>query len=369
MNHEKLNKKLSKLYNDPNSPAAFAGVDRLWQEAKEKLSKDISKEDVQNYLAGHRTYTLMRPRRVRFPRARTVAAGLFTDIQIDLADFQALSRHNRGYRYLLVAIDVLSKQVFVEPVRSKKGEDVTKALHMIIQRMPMIPMRVFSDKGTEFKNRQMKELFEKEDMEKLEATHSSVKASICERAIRNIKMRLYRYFAEAHTLNWVDIVQKVVNGINHSRSRVHGMRPVDVTFSNAQKVWEKIYGNILSTKIKKGKEKIKPKFNKGDFVRMSRDKGHFEKGYLPNWGDEILEIDQIKEQSIPLVYKLHDEKGEKFKGSFYNEELSKVRKDADTSYRIERVYKRKTNKDGTKELLVKFVGYPERYWIKNSDLV
>ncbi|KAL3084637.1 hypothetical protein niasHT_035246 [Heterodera trifolii] len=114
---ELINTTLDKLYNDPSSPAAFAGVTTLWKEARKKL-KNLRKRDVQHYLEGHRTYTLMRPRRVHFPRAKTVAAGFMTDVQVDLADFQALSRHNRGHRYLLVAVDVLSKRLFVVPLKN-----------------------------------------------------------------------------------------------------------------------------------------------------------------------------------------------------------------------------------------------------------
>lgn len=359
-----IEEQLSKLYNDPNSAAAFAGVDRLLEEAK-KFNKKIKRKDVQHYLSGHRTYTLTRPRRVHFKRVKTVAAGYFSDVQIDLADFQALSRHNKGFRYLLVAIDVLSKHVFVEPVRTKNAKDVTEAFEKMIRRMPMVPMRVFSDKGLEFKNKQMKELFEREGIEKFEATHSTVKASVCERAIRNIKMRLYRYFAEKHSLNWIDVVQLIVNGINRSKSRVHGMRPVDVNFKNAQKVWKKIYGEELSANLKNTKKK----FVVGDTVRMSRGKGQFEKGYLPNWSDEILEIAAIKNQSRPVLYKVQDEKGQKFTGNFYGEELAKVRKGAETTYRIEKIFKKRTNPDGTKELFVKFFEDQDRYWIKDSDLV
>uniref|UniRef100_A0A914H7Y2 Uncharacterized protein n=1 Tax=Globodera rostochiensis TaxID=31243 RepID=A0A914H7Y2_GLORO len=77
---ELINEALDKLYNDPSSPAAFAGVTALWKEARKNI-KYLRKKDVQNYLEGHRTYTLMRPRRVRFPRAKTVAAGFMTDVQ------------------------------------------------------------------------------------------------------------------------------------------------------------------------------------------------------------------------------------------------------------------------------------------------
>ncbi|KAL3120215.1 hypothetical protein niasHT_008965 [Heterodera trifolii] len=343
---ELINSTLDKMYNDPSSPAAFTGVTALWKEAR-KTIKHLRKKDVQNYLEGHRTYTLMRPRRV------------------DLADLQALSRHNRGHRYLLVAVDVLSKRLFVVPLKNKRAEEMLDAFKQLIDQMPMVPHRIFSDKGTEFKNRLVKEFFEEHEIEKHEPIHSSVKASVAERAIRNVKQRLYRYFAEKETLNWVDAVQKIVDGINSSPSRVHGMRPIDVDFSNAQKVWKRMYHRQPSLTGRKRP----PRFHKDEFVRMSREKGQFEKGYLPNYGDEILEIDEVLKAVRPIRYKLRDEHGEKFKGSFYEQELARVRKDADTSYRIEKVYRKRKRADGSSEMLVKFIGYPNREWIHESQLV
>ena len=262
--------------------------DRLWREARKELGGKIRKRDVQHFLEGHRVYTLYRPRRVRFKRAKTVAAGFMTDVQADLADLQSLSRHNRGFRYLLVAIDVLSKQLFVEPVQSKKEADMLAAFRSLFSQMPMVPHRIFTDKGTEFKNRSLRKFFAEQEVEKHEPTHSAVKASLAERAIRNVKQRLYRYFSQKQSLKWVDAVQQIVDGINRSPSRVHGMRPADVNFGNAQRVWEHMYGDahvVMPTK-----KAQKSKFHKNDHVRMTLSKGQFEKGYWPNYGDEILEI-------------------------------------------------------------------------------
>ncbi|KAL3117799.1 hypothetical protein niasHT_009845 [Heterodera trifolii] len=326
--------------------------ERLLEEAKKRIS-DVQRSDVVNYLEGHRTYTLLRPRRVHFPRSKTVAAGFMTDVQVDLADLQSLSRRNKGYRYLLVAVDVLSKRLFVVPLRSKRADEMLLAFNQLVEQMPMTPHRVFTDKGTEFRNRALKEFFEEHDIAKHEPVHSAVKASVAERAIRNVKQRLYRYFAQKETLNWIDVVQRIADGINRAPSRVHGMRPIDVNFSNAQKVWHTIYGDMYSPMRKLEK---RTKFKENDYVRMSREKGQFEKGYLPNYGDEILEIDDVLRHVNPVRYKLRDEKGEQFKGSFYDQELARVRKDAETSYRIEKVVRKRKRADGSTEMLVKFIG-------------
>ncbi|KAL3086295.1 hypothetical protein niasHT_040087 [Heterodera trifolii] len=290
----------------------------------------------------------MRPRRINFPRSRTTAAGFMTDCQVDLADFQALSRHNSGNRYLMVLIDVLSKRIFVTPLRTKKADDMVEGFKQLFSQMPMKPHRIFSDKGTEFKNQQLKKLFDEEEVEKYESNHSEKKAALAERAIRQIKNRVYRYFAQLKTLNWVDVIDKIVNGINKSPSRVHGMRPIDVNFKNSQKVWEKMFGADQHRALF-GKHRKRPKFIPDQTVRMSIAKGQFEKGYIPNYGDEILEIDAVKRHTKPMRYKLRDAKGEKFKGFFYPEELTPVRKEADTTYRIERVFRKRKRADGTME--------------------
>jgi len=366
---DRLHKKLDKLYNDPNSAAAYAGVDRLWQEAKKQINPSISKKDVQFYLEGHRVYTLMRPRRVHFPKQKTIAAGFMTDVSVDLADLSSLSRSNGGYKYILLAIDVLSKRIFVVPLRSKKSEEMVRGFEQLIEQIDretgIKPFSIYSDLGTEFRNKQLKEFFEREDIQKHQASSTFNKAWVAERAIQNLKQRLYRYFSQNKRLNWIDVLQKIADGINHSKSRVHGMRPVDVNFKNAQQVWKTIYGDEFSTK----KRKTHPKFKKGDFVRLSRGKGIFEKGYIPSWSDEILEIDTVKDQSKPIRYKIRDEKGEKFKGTFYGEELSHVRKEAATKYRIEKILRKRKLPDGTKEALVKFIGYPDAEWIHESEIV
>lgn len=157
----------------------------------------------------------------------------------DLADFQSLSKSNKGNRYLLVAIDVLSKHLFVAPLRSKKAEDMVEGFKKVLEEMPMKPHRIFTDKGKEFRNKQLKDLFDEEEIEKYESTHSAMKAALAERAIRNIKQRCYRFFSQHETLNWLDNIQLIVDGINRSPCRVlpGGMRPIDVNFKNSQQIW------------------------------------------------------------------------------------------------------------------------------------
>ena len=64
-----------------------------------------------------------------------------------------------------------------------------------------------------------------------------------------------------------------------------------------------------------------PELRVGDFVRTNKTKRSFEKGYVPNWTQELIRVmDVIKNQSL-VTYKIEDLDGELLKGTFYSKEL------------------------------------------------
>ena len=46
---------------------------------------------------------------------------------VDLADMQSLSIYNKGFKYLLCAIDLFSKYAWVVPIKDKKGASIVNA--------------------------------------------------------------------------------------------------------------------------------------------------------------------------------------------------------------------------------------------------
>ena len=135
------------------------------------------------------------------------------------------------------------------------------------------------------------------------------------------------------------------------------MKPKDaVNIKNTVKVYNALYGNY---------KVIYPffKFDIGDKVRISKKKRTFEKGYTPNWSEELFVIDKQFDTS-PVTYKLKDLLGEDIEGSFYEPELQKSFQEV---FRLEKVLKQ----DPVKKLaLVKWKGYDERFnsWVKLSEL-
>ena len=77
----------------------------------------------------------------------------------------------------------------------------------------------------------------------------------------------------------------------------------------------------------------RPKFTIGDQVRIVKMKRHFEKGYTPNWTEEVFVIDQIL-PTHPVTYKIRDLADEPIVGSFYEQQLQKT---TQTTFRIDKV--------------------------------
>ena len=64
-----------------------------------------------------------------------------------------------------------------------------------------------------------------------------------------------------------------------------------------------------------------------DFVRINKTKRTFDKGYLPNWTQELFQILAVVKTQTPFTYKIKDLEGELVKGTFYSHELQRVEKD------------------------------------------
>ncbi len=62
-------------------------------------------------------------------------------------------------------------------------------------------------------------------------------------------------------------------------------------------------------------------------MRVSRARDVFAKGYESGWTLELFKISRISSSSYPPVYILQDLAAEEIDGFFYEEELSRVKKD------------------------------------------
>jgi transposase InsO family protein len=348
---------IRRAYYDLESPAAFAGINKVYKEAKVSNPR-ISRGDVEKYLQSEKTYTLHRPSRKRYNRLRTIPTGLNSDWQCDLAIFDKIKARNNGYPYLLVCIDVLSRKLVVSPTKSKSSEDMIKAFDKIWKKSGVFPNKLYSDQGLEFQAKKMLDYFSRKQIIKHVMYSPNLHAGVVERANRTIKERLYRYFTQNNTTQWIDVIDKIVDSINNSINRTIGIAPNQVTIANSQSLLRKIYKEPEPSK--------KPRFNKGDIIRINKEKGIFSKGYLPNYTEELFRIFKVK-HTDPPHYKIKDLEGEDILGVFYEPEISFT--SLEPNSRISEVIKERSNRKGEIEYLVHWIGESSNKdeWITLND--
>jgi hypothetical protein len=289
--------------------------------------------------------------RKRFPRRHVYVKGFDDTWQIDLVDMQKHARVNRGHKYILTVIDVLSKYAWAVAVRNKSGESVTEAMQQVFtQSHPRLPTNVQCDAGKEFYNEKFKTLMTKFNIN-LYSTFSALKASVVERFNRTLKGWMFKEFGVQGSYKWINLLPQLLSKYNNRVHRTIGMRPKDVKKRHENRLRQ------LLNKLPTGQSVRKINFKPGDVVRVSKYKTLFEKGYTPSWSTELFTVDRVQ-RTVPPVYILRDYRGSVIKGAFYGQELNRTK--YPETYLVEKVLRRKGNR-----VYVKWLGLDKSHnsWI------
>lgn len=299
---------------------------------------------------------LHKPARRVFKRRRTIVKNLFDLFQGDLVEMQPYAKFNKGNRYILVVINVFSKYVWALPVKSKTGKDVTAAMKEILINAKTPPKNLQTDQGKEFFNKDFHKLMEQFKINHY-STFSNMKASVVERVNRTLKNKMWRKFSMQGNYKWLNMLEEIVTDYNNTKHSVTGLKPIEVTKKNEKKLFSKVYRHIKVVDPRTLKLKV------GDFVRISKYREVFSKGYTPNWSNEIFTIKKVI-MTNPVTYIISDQKNTEIQGGFYREEIQRV-KHPDV-YLVEKVLRRKGNK-----VYVKWLGLDKTHnsWILRSELV
>ena len=142
---------------------------------------------------------------------------------------------------------------------------------------------------------------------------------------------MWKYFTANNTRFYLDALDQMVKNYNDTVHSIIKMTPKEASKDINR---EKVYFNIIR---KQNKSHTSIKYKKGDTVRISKYKRHFEKGYTPNWTEEIFTIDKIN-MTNPVTYQVKNLNNKKILGFFYTQELSPAKQNI---FRIEKVIKRK----------------------------
>ncbi|XP_062613001.1 uncharacterized protein LOC134274788 [Saccostrea cucullata] len=317
---------LKEIYYDPKR--GYGSIQTLYRQVK-SLGHKISLNTIREWLKEQDTYTLHKPIHRKFRRQQTRVTDIDEQWQLDLADVSSLKKHDDGYTFLLCAIDVLSKYAWVVPLKQKTGKDMIRGLQEIFRQDGRRPVRIQSDQGKEFTNREFLQAFK--SIHFFTTRNTDTKASIVERFQRTLKARMWRYFTRDKTRRHLEVLPDLVHHLKNPSLKQE----------------------IRSASVKPNA------LLKKDIYRTGPRK--------------IFTIAQGVPGRYPYVYRVQDYNKEEIEGTFYEKELQQIIKKDDV-YEVEEILgykKRRVGKKIIQEVKVRWKGYPPSFdsWIPQTDLI
>ena len=189
------------------------------------------------------------------------------------------------------------------------------------------------------------------------STENKEKSSVCERWNHTIKTKMWKQFTVQGNTACIDILPKILKQYNNTKHSCIKMPHIEASKKkNESTLYFNLHGDMEQLSSK-------PKFQVGDKVRISKYKRKvFDKGYTPNWTEEIFLIDKIQSTN-PITYSLKDLNNEEIQGSFYEPELLKAKQDI---FHIDKVIWRNYKK---RQALVSWKGYSDdfNFWVPLKD--
>ena len=224
---------------------------------------------------------------------------------LDLKDYGP--DNNRGYRYVLVIIDIFSKYGWTVLLKNKNAQTIKDSSENILISSKRSPNLIESDRGKEFYNNISQDFLNKNNI-KLYSRNRLYGAVFAERFNRTIRDLLKKPVFEQGDGKWIDVLQAITKQYNN---RVHSSTKLTPIQASLKKNEGYVYKNLLDKR-----KKIKPKYEIGDLLRTADIKKTFSKSDTTNWFYKLYKITEIGNDTIPS-YHIHNLKER------YNESLLK----------------------------------------------
>ena len=351
-------------YTTPGHSIAFSGRNKVSKVLNE--THDFVEKDLLSYNYAYQKYR--EPKRPRYFNPY-FAHHPRQQVHSDLIDMQAYSEYNDGVRFLLVVIDIFTRQLWVRALKTKQGTETRDGLASIFDEMkPIYPLTMQVDYGKEYRNRHVTNLLRDLGI-KLIDPYSENKAVFAERVNYTLQQIIYKYMTEKATRRYIDVLPKLVETYNK--------RPHNAFYNNFSPSEAELHDNLSQVKqlVRKKKEKVilkgrkmKPKFKLNDIVRLRLKKKAFERGYGQKFSDDYFKVIGVYHDLPVIMYEVKSMDTKlPLKRKFYAQQMQLVKGDV---YRIEKVLKTRKRR-GVEESLVKWENFSDKHnkWIPSSSII
>lgn len=278
---------VARAYANNHDPAFLSSLTAFAKSRKNA----VNLKNLEKSLSKIEAYSIHKPLRIRYKRPAQIIHSPNYNYCLDLIDMQSVKWHNDNNGWILVCLDSFSKFVSLIKLKKKTGIDTAEALKKALKEMSKggktQVLQVWSDNGTEFLNSHVQAVFKKHNIHHYTSS-TQQKAFMCERIIKEIKSKIFKWFSLKNTKRWVDLLPQLAINHNNTIHSAHGMKPKDITERTSGLAFSRMYKRLVQTPRKPHK------FDIGTLVRISGKRLIFRKSYHPGYSRKIFRIKAIK---------------------------------------------------------------------------
>ena len=178
------------------------------------------------------------------------------------------------------------------PLKNKYSQTITNELSNILTTSKRKPVKIESDRGTEFYNSIFQNSLKRKNIQHY-SRYTDKGPSIVERVIRTIRNLLKKPVFEKGNAEWICELPSVVNKYNNT---IHSSTKMTPNQASKKSNERKVYSNFQDKR-----RKFNPKDKLGDLVRTADIKRVFSKGDSTNYSYKLYTITEIIHDLFPAI--------------------------------------------------------------------
>ena len=209
-----VNDKIDEVYIDANYP----GLAKLTKLVKESYP-EITRDQVKQFYDEQVSAQLVKVQKKTKSTGHIIALNVNEKWFLDIFDMQRYSLSNGGNKYIMCAMDVYTRKVYVEPMQNKEAKTCADAFEAIIKKAKASPRTMISDHEGGFLNDVFQKVIEKHEIvytQNVKGDHRLM--GIIDNFARRLKLALTVYFLRTKTRFWLREINKIVENYNKSRN-------------------------------------------------------------------------------------------------------------------------------------------------------
>ena len=257
---------------------------------------DVKKSDIKKYIDSKiETQLLKESKKSKLKLGHITSYKPNSVWQMDIFYLMKYHKYNKEYKYILCCIDIFSRFVYCEPMKTKDNNEVIKAFLKIINIEK--PYVIMTDSDSTFLSKEFQKVLDVNEIALNPVPlHDHHSLGIIDRFARTFKTILHKRFIKYNSYNWFDHLETIIKNYNNSpHSGILDIKPSQATEKhNAYLIYE------LNVEKAKVKTTYKPTiFKIGDYVRLIEN-NIFKKKSEGKYKDETHQIVNINGKRITL---------------------------------------------------------------------